>query len=194
MVRCVRSCSCGCSQGTVMMNVAPIFLGSTLQLGTYANSAALRTALLQRCFSSRNFGASPTVPAGNGTGADDDNRMQVDCLKKGTEKGKTKHQNQKGTRSSNSSKTNNRDINTCKNCGRTGHWVKEIAGDQVEEHTTTATVTTALQTKAITIRRAMQRQTGGRGGNEFVFRHSLNPVVSFTDTEHDHGSDNQVPV
>ena len=30
-----------------MMNMAPIFLRSSLQLGTYANSAALRTGLLQ---------------------------------------------------------------------------------------------------------------------------------------------------
>ena len=57
---------------TVMMNMAPIFLRNSLQLGTYANSAALRTALLQWCYSSRNFAANPTVSAGNGTSADDD--------------------------------------------------------------------------------------------------------------------------
>ena len=57
---------------TVMMNMAPIFLRNSLQLGTYANSAALRTALLQWCYSSPNFGANPTVSAGNGTSADDD--------------------------------------------------------------------------------------------------------------------------
>ena len=34
---------------TVMMNMAPIFLGNSLQLGTYANSTALRPALLQWC-------------------------------------------------------------------------------------------------------------------------------------------------
>ena len=81
---------------TVMMNMAPNVRRNSLQLGTYANSAALRTAVLQCCFSFRNFGANPTVSAGNGTGADDDNRMQVDSLKKGQEKGKGKHQNQKG--------------------------------------------------------------------------------------------------
>ena len=80
---------------TVMMNMASIFVGNSLELGTHANSAALRTALLQWCSSSRNFGASPTVSAGDGTGADDDNRMQVDALKEGREKGKGKHQNQK---------------------------------------------------------------------------------------------------
>ena len=79
---------------TVMMNMSPIFLRSSLQLGTYANSAALRTALLQWCYSSPNFGANPPVSAGNGTSADDD-RMPNDSLKKGKKKGKGKHQNQK---------------------------------------------------------------------------------------------------
>ena len=62
---------------TVIMNVALVFLRNILQLGTYANCAALRTALLQWCYFSRSFGASPklwstspTVSAGNGTGAD----------------------------------------------------------------------------------------------------------------------------
>ena len=34
---------------TVMMNMAPTFLRNSLQLGTYANSTALRAALLQWC-------------------------------------------------------------------------------------------------------------------------------------------------
>ena len=71
------------------MNMAPVFLRNSLQLGTYANSAGLRTALLQWCHSSRNFGATPTASSGNGTSADDD-RMQVDSLKKGKRKGKGK--------------------------------------------------------------------------------------------------------
>ena len=75
---------------TVMMNMAPIFLWNSLQLGTYANSAALRTALLHWCYSSRNFGANPTVSAGNGTSADDD-RVQVDSLKKAKGEGKGEH-------------------------------------------------------------------------------------------------------
>ena len=78
---------------TVMMNMAPIFLRNSLQLGTYANSAALRTALLQWCYSGTNFGANPTVSAGNGTSADDD-RMQVDSPEKGKEKSKGKQRNQ----------------------------------------------------------------------------------------------------
>ena len=49
--------------------------------------------------------------------------MTTGCksLKKGKWKGKGKHQNQKGTRTSN---TSNTDISTSKNCGRTRHWVK----------------------------------------------------------------------
>ena len=105
--------------------MAPLFLRNKLQLGTSANSAALRRALLQWCCSSRNFGATPTVSAGNGTGADDDNRMQVDFLKKGKVKVKGKRQNQKGNRTNNTNNTSNTDINTCKNCGRTGHWAKD---------------------------------------------------------------------
>ena len=66
---------------TVMMYMAPIFLRNSL-LGTYANSTALRAALLQWCYSSRNFGANPTASSGNGTSADFD-RMQVDSLKIG---------------------------------------------------------------------------------------------------------------
>ena len=74
---------------TVMMNMAPIFLRNSLQLGTYANSTALRAALLQWCYSSRNSGANPTASSGNGTSADDD-RMQVDSLKKSKRKDKGK--------------------------------------------------------------------------------------------------------
>ena len=40
---------------TVVMNRAPIFLRNSLQLSTCANSTALRAALLQWCYSSRNF-------------------------------------------------------------------------------------------------------------------------------------------
>ena len=57
------------------------FLRNSLQLGTCANSTALRAALLQWCYSSRNFGANPTPSSGIGTGADDD-RMQVDSQEK----------------------------------------------------------------------------------------------------------------
>ena len=71
----------GAVKYTVMMNMAPIVLRNSLELGTYSNSAALRAALLRWCYSSRNFGANPTVTAGNVTSADDD-RTQVDSLKK----------------------------------------------------------------------------------------------------------------
>ena len=109
---------------TVMMNMAPIFLRNRLQLGTYPKSAALRNALLQWCCTSRNFGANPTVSAGNGTSADDD-WMQVDSLKKGKGKGKGKPYIWKGNRPTSTTNTSSTDINTCKNCGRTGHWAKD---------------------------------------------------------------------
>ena len=63
-------------------------------LGTKCSWAHMQTVPLfeQHCCngvsSSRNFGASSPASAGNGTGADDDNRMQVDSLKKGKGKGK----------------------------------------------------------------------------------------------------------
>ena len=101
---------------TLPMNMAPNFRRDNLQLGAYENSAALRTALLHRCYSSRNFRASQTTLAGNGTGADDDNRMQVDSLKKGKEKCKGEHPAQKGIC------TSNVDVNIRENCGRTGQW------------------------------------------------------------------------
>ena len=40
---------------TVMMNMATILFRNRLQLGTYADSTALRAALLQWCYSSRNL-------------------------------------------------------------------------------------------------------------------------------------------
>ena len=106
---------------TVMMNMAPVFFRSTLHLGTYSNSAALRTALLQWRYSSRNFGANPTASYGNGTSADDD-RMQIDSPKKGERKGKGRNQHQRGNRTTNTSST---DTNTSKNCGKPGHWAKD---------------------------------------------------------------------
>ena len=85
------------------------FLGSNFQLGTYANSAALRTALLQWCCSSRTFGANPTVSAGNG---------------KGSAEANTKIRKEVG-RTMQATRASNTDMNTCKKCGRTGHWAKD---------------------------------------------------------------------
>ena len=108
---------------TVMMNMAPIFLRSSLQLGAYANSTALRAVLLQWCYSSRKFGANPTASSGNGMSADDD-RMQVESLKKGKTKGKSKTQHQRGNRTTSTS-TSSTGLNTCKNCGKPGYWAKD---------------------------------------------------------------------
>ena len=111
-----------------------------------------RTALLQWCYSSRNFGANPTVSAGNGTCADDDNWMQVDSLKKGKEKGKGKQQNPKGNRTSNTSKRYRHQARA-----RTVAELdigRRTAGDQVEERTTIPPITTATHRKARTTRKA----------------------------------------
>ena len=64
------------------------------------------------------------MSVGNGTSADDD-RMQVDSLKKSKGKGEGKHQNQKGNRTTSTTNTSSADISTCKNSGRTGHWAKD---------------------------------------------------------------------
>ena len=61
-------------------------------------------------------GVNPTASSGNGTSADDD-RMQVDSLKKGKRRGKSKNQHQRGNRTTN---TSSADINTSKNCGKPG--------------------------------------------------------------------------
>ena len=55
----------------------------------------------------------------------DDDRMQVDSLKKGKRKGKGKRHNQKGNLTTSTTNTSSTDINTCQNCGRTGHWAKD---------------------------------------------------------------------
>ena len=112
---------------TVMMDMAPIFLRNSLQLGTYAKSAAFRAALLQWCYSSRNFGGNPTTSSGNGTSTDDD-RMQVDSLKKGKRRCKGTNQHQSGNRTTSTTNTSPTDINTC--IGR------KTAGIQVEERMT----------------------------------------------------------
>ena len=51
--------------------------------------------------------------------------MQVDTLKKGKRKGKGKHQHQRGNRTTSTTNTSSTDINTCKNCGKPGHWAKD---------------------------------------------------------------------
>ena len=127
------------------------FLRNNLQSGTDGNSAALRAALLQWCYCSRNFGASPTVAAGSGTGANDDNRMQVGSLMKGKEKGR--RQTPKPERNSHKQHEQYRqehvqELSQCRDIGKT------FAGDQVEELTTTTPVTTGAQIGARTTRKA----------------------------------------
>ena len=91
-----------------MTNMARFFLEAV------CNWVHMPTA--QWCCSSRHLGANPTASIGNGTSADDD-RMQVDSLKRGKRRGKNKNQHQRGHRTTN---TSSADINTCKNCGKLG--------------------------------------------------------------------------
>ena len=53
-------------------------------------------------------------------------------------KAKEKHQNQKGNRTTSMTITSSTDINTCRNCGRTGHWAKDCwrpGGDAYDKST-----------------------------------------------------------
>ena len=100
---------------TVMMNMTPSHLRNNLHLGTYANSTALRNALLQWCHSAHNFGAS----GDNSQNATDPDGMEVDSLREGKSKGKGKRQQ------SNGFGPGDVDANTCVNCGKHGHWAKE---------------------------------------------------------------------
>ena len=87
----------------------------------------------------RNFGANPIVSAGNETSADDD-RMQVDSLKKG--KGKIEHQTRnevaRPARPTRALQTSTR----ARTVAEFGHW-RRTAGDQEEERTTIPQVTTS---------------------------------------------------
>ena len=188
---------------TVMMNAAPIFLRNSFQLGTYAHSAALRTALLQWCYSTRNFGA--TVSAGNGMSAYDDG-MQANSLKKGKWKGKGKHQSQNGNRTTSTTNTSSTDINTCKNCGKPGHWAEDCwrSGGGAYDNSTSNSYS-----------QKGKNHKNGKGKSKHVdvvetkqpSENSLNRVVSFTNTEYnwrtlvqfkrgtvDNGCDNQFRV
>ena len=61
---------------------------NSLQVGAYANIATFRYSFVAMVlFFPKLWSKSPTVSAGNGTGADDDNMMQVESLNKGKEKG-----------------------------------------------------------------------------------------------------------
>ena len=113
--------------------------GTDFFLDTVCTWVHMPTAQLfaQPCCSGvtpRNFGANPTASSGNGTSADDD-RMQVDSLKKGKRKGKGTNQRQRGNRTTSTTNTSSADINACKNCGKPGHW-RKIAGIPVEERMT----------------------------------------------------------
>ena len=81
------------------------------------------------------------MSAGNGTSADDD-RMQVDSVKKGKAKGKSKHQSRALQTSTWSRTVAELDIG------------RKTLGDQVEERTAIRSVTTATRRKARVTRKA----------------------------------------
>ena len=159
---------------TVMMNMAPIFRRSNLQLGTHANSAFFRTVFSQKMvLLFPKLWRIATVSAGNGTGADDDNRVQVDSLHKGNGKGKGKHPNKKGT-------------HTCKQKQhRHQHmqelWLNGTLGERLLE-TRWRSIRQLKQQQQQQQQQHMQgqepqemqrlRQTVGRGANESAFRNS----------------------
>ena len=133
---------------TVMMNVAPIFLGNNQQLGIYANSAALRTALLRWCeilpetLERIRPCQLETYRAQTMTGCN--------SLKKGQEKGKGKPTTRKEiARPTRALQTSTR--------ART---VAELdiglrtSGEQVEDRTTIPPVTTATRRKERVTRKA----------------------------------------
>ena len=78
-----------------MMHMAPIFSEEQFTFGDSCKQYRSSNSFVAMGDYLRNFGASPPVSAGNGTGEDDDNRMQVDPIKKSKCKGKGKHPNSK---------------------------------------------------------------------------------------------------
>ena len=91
---------------------------------------------------------------------------------------------QKGTRTNSTSNTSNTDSNTCKNSGRTGHWVKDC-WRQVEEPTTLRTGNNSYTHKG----RSHKKSNGkgkhvGRGAHESSLQKQSSTLsYPFTDTE-----------
>ena len=131
----------------MMMNMAPIFLWSSLQLGTHANSAALRCCngvtypeTLERIL---------IVSDGNGTSADDD-WMQVRWSRKARRRPKANTKSRKElARPARALQTSTRARTVAElDIGR------KISGYQVEERTTIQPITRATRRKARTTRKA----------------------------------------
>ena len=136
MGTCVRNCVGRCSQLHFDDEYGTDFSQDQFAVGYKRQHCRSSDSFVQWCYSSRNLGANPTMTAGNGTGADDGNRMQVDSLKKGKGKGKgkpptTRKEITRTAQATRAIQTSTRARTVADlNIGR------KTAGDQVEEHTT----------------------------------------------------------
>ena len=108
---------------TVMMNMAPISLRNSLQLGTYANSTALRAALLQWCYTLEIL--ERIRPRHMEMERQMMTRCKLTLSRKVRERAKVKNQYQRGNRTTSTTNTSSTDINMCKNCGKPGDWAKD---------------------------------------------------------------------
>ena len=123
---------------TVMMNMAPSHTKTNLHLCTSANSAALRNAFLQWCYSKRNLGAPGKTRRLRATPT----AWKWTLSERARVRAKEKRQQSKGPR------PGNVDANTCNNCGTSGHWAKDWrkpGGNLVEMQ---ITAPTEVSTKA----------------------------------------------
>ena len=110
---------------TPMMNPAPILLRNSPQSGTYVHSAALRTALLRWCYFPETLEQIRPCQLEMGQV-----RMMTGCKstlpRKARRRAKVNTKTRREiARTTQATNTSNTDINTCKNCGRTGHWAKD---------------------------------------------------------------------
>ena len=149
MGTCVRNSIGRCSQIHSDDEYGTEFSLEQFAVGYLRQQCRSSNRFVAMCYSSRNFGANPAVSVGNGTSADDDNRMQVDSLKKGKGRAKastkTRKEIARTTQATRAIHTSTR--------ARTGAELdigRKTAGDQVEEPTTIPPVTTATHRKART--------------------------------------------
>ena len=133
--------------------------------------------------------------------------MTTECkliLRKGKVKGKGKHQNQNGTSTTN---TSNADTNTCRNCGKKGHWAKACwkpsggANDHSTNNTQKGKGQTKGKTKGEQVDTVETAQTNSSSETASTVSFSFTnternwiPLVHFKRGTVDHGCDSQFSV